>query len=359
MLVHICCSVDSHFFLEKLQQEYPDEPLTGYFYDPNIHPYAEYQLRLLDVQRSCNTLGIPLLEGDYDLDEWYRRTKGREDEPEKGERCAICFDQRFERSALKALELGETKITSTLMVSPLKSQEQLKASAKPFEEAHGLEFIALDFRKHGGTQLQSQVSKAQQLYRQDYCGCLYGLSNQRNAQDRLMDEMFSPIDGRVLPASIEERLALYKERIALEEKQQRYKILKTRFSNYRLLSLRVNVAKQPQLAHALFHSTLSRKRVQTRVEFTHNGVAYCQHEGVKIITLEHFNALSSRNYSSVKALIFNPPTVEEEYALRYNITQRYANIDTILIMQRIPDAKIEILLTTKQYEDTKEQLITL
>ena len=70
MLVHICCSVDSHFFLEKLQADYPEEKLTGFFYDPNIHPYSEYRLRYLDVQRSCKKLGIDLLEGEYDFETW-------------------------------------------------------------------------------------------------------------------------------------------------------------------------------------------------------------------------------------------------------------------------------------------------
>lgn len=314
---------------------------------------------MLDVQRSCNKLGIPLLEGEYDLDEWYRRTKGREKEPEKGERCAICFDQRFERSAKKALELGETKITSTLMVSPLKSQEQLKASAKPFEEQHGLQFIALDFRKHGGTQLQSSVSKAEQLYRQDYCGCLYGLSNQREGQGRLMDEMFSPIDQRVLPASIEERLALYSSRIQLEERQSTYKIHKSRFMNYRLEQLIVRVAKKPVLAHALFYSTLSRTRVQTRIEFTHKNIAYAQHEGIKLMTLAHFNTLCQRAYQSLMQLIYNPPSVDEEIQIRTTLLGHGHNLDTLLVVDAIPEDKIEIILRSQLYEDSKEQLITL
>ncbi|HUH42189.1 MAG TPA: epoxyqueuosine reductase QueH, partial [Sulfurimonas sp.] len=132
MLVHICCSVDSHFFLEKLQLDYPDEKLTGFFYDPNIHPYSEYQLRLLDVRRSCKKLGIELLEGEYDFEAWMQAVRGLENEPEKGKRCEVCFDKRFDVSAKKALELGEKSVTTTLLVSPLKSQEQLKVSGDKF-----------------------------------------------------------------------------------------------------------------------------------------------------------------------------------------------------------------------------------
>ena len=75
MLVHICCAVDSHYFLEKIQEEFPNEELVGYFYDPNIHPYSEYRLRYLDVEYSCKKLGIPLLEGAYNLEEWLKKVK--------------------------------------------------------------------------------------------------------------------------------------------------------------------------------------------------------------------------------------------------------------------------------------------
>ena len=101
MLVHICCSVDSHFFLEKLLVDYPDEKLIGFFYDPNIHPYSEYRLRFLDVKHSCDKLGIELIEGEYDFETWLDVVSGLENELEKGKRCEVCFDRRFEVSAKK------------------------------------------------------------------------------------------------------------------------------------------------------------------------------------------------------------------------------------------------------------------
>ena len=101
ILVHICCSVDSHYFLQKLQKDYPKATLIGFFYDPNIHPYSEYYLRLLDVKRSSKLLNIELIEGEYDYNLWLEAVKGYEDEPEKGKRCSICFDRRFEVSAKK------------------------------------------------------------------------------------------------------------------------------------------------------------------------------------------------------------------------------------------------------------------
>ncbi|MDX1295850.1 MAG: epoxyqueuosine reductase QueH, partial [Sulfurimonadaceae bacterium] len=308
MLVHICCSVDSHFFLEKLQADYPEEKLTGFFYDPNIHPYSEYRLRYLDVQRSCKKLGIDLLEGEYDFETWMDAVRGLEKEPEKGKRCEVCFDRRFDVSARKALELGESKMTSTLLVSPLKSQQQLKASGEAFEKEHGLEFVFVDYRAGGGTQDQSRVTKEQQLYRQDYCGCLFGLDMQRDQQNKLMDEMFSPVGNQVLPASIEERLAMYEKRMQLEEEGVDYRIVKEKFLNYRQFSCRVTRGKIEVIqAYALAYSTLPRKRAQGRVEQKIGDLHYVNREDIKFLTLDTFNQLAETSYESVKALIFNPP----------------------------------------------------
>ncbi|MEA1880621.1 MAG: epoxyqueuosine reductase QueH, partial [Campylobacterota bacterium] len=150
MLVHICCSVDSHYFLQKLQEEYPEEKLTGFFYDPNIHPYSEYYLRFLDVKRSCKMLNIDLIEGEYDVDKWLQVVKGFEDEPEKGERCGLCFDRRFEVSAKMAAEMGESSFTSTLLTSPKKSLKQLQLSGDALANKEGIAFIAPDYRKASG-----------------------------------------------------------------------------------------------------------------------------------------------------------------------------------------------------------------
>ncbi len=364
MLVHICCSVDSHFFLEKLQHDFPDEKLTGFFYDPNIHPYSEYQLRYLDVKRSCKKLGIPLLEGEYDFEAWMDAVRGLENEPEKGKRCEVCFDKRFDVSAHKALEMGEKKMTTTLLVSPLKSQEQLKRVGDIFYEKHGVEFIAVDYRSGGGTQDQSRVTKEEQLYRQDYCGCIYGLSMQREAQDKLMDEMFSPISGAVLPASIEERLQLYTKRMQLEDEGKEYKILKHKFLNYRQLTCKLFLGKKNSLeAYALAYSTLPRKRAEGKIEFEINGIGYFNREEVRFITLEKFNELtcktlgSCKTFTSIKELIYKPLSFEEELKIRYEITQNFYDLTPIIVVNAMPKDKVSLYLETKTYEDTKEEII--
>ena len=357
MLVHICCSVDSHFFIEKLQQEYPDEKLVGFFYDPNIHPYSEYRLRLLDVERSCRRLGIELIEGPYDFENWMDAVRGLEYEPEKGARCEVCFDKRFEVSARKALELGEKSMTTTLLVSPKKSQEQLIRSGEAFRESHGVAFVAFDYRKNGGTADQGRVSREQQLYRQDYCGCLYGLSMQREQQQRLMDEMFSPMSKQLLPASIEERLAMYERRMDLEEQNISYRIVKERFLNYRLLRSSLSVGDDVVPSHPLFYSTISRNRTQGNIDFEIDGQFFLNREEVRFITLRTFNAITGSHCKNTRELMFAPPPVETEIFLRERLTGTPFGTSAILVVDEIPAAKITLVLETKVYDDTKEKVV--
>jgi hypothetical protein len=360
ILVHICCSVDSHFFLEKLQNDYPNEKLIGFFYDPNIHPYSEYQLRFLDVQRSCKKLGIEVLEGEYDFEAWMQAVRGLEKEPEKGARCEVCFDKRFDVSAKKALELGENKITTTLLVSPLKSQEQLKRSGDAFYKKYGVEFIAVDYRTNGGTQDQSRVTKEEQLYRQDYCGCIYGLTMQREQQDRLMDEMFSPISNTILPASIEERLEMYKYRMKLEDTNIKYKIIKEKFLNYRQFNFILNKGKKEVVpAYALVYSSLARKKSEGRIDFKDKNIHYFNREEIKFIDLLYFNSLCNSDYKSIKDLIFNPPSFDEELKIRSLIEPVKYSLSPIIVVENIIESKLTLTLDAKTYEDIREKLIIL
>jgi predicted adenine nucleotide alpha hydrolase (AANH) superfamily ATPase len=359
MLVHICCSVDSHFFLQNLQRDYPDEPLRGFFYDPNIHPYSEYQLRKLDVERSCQKLGIELLEGPYDVEAWLESVRGLENEPEKGKRCEVCFDNRLEVTAQKAVALGESKITTTLLVSPLKSQLQLQHSGKSIEREYGVSFLAVDYRANGGTQQQNSVSKEEQLYRQDYCGCLFGLSAQRQHQDKLMDEMFSPLANQVLPGSIEERLALYSTRMDMEASGQPYHIVKQKFLNYRQMACRLESAQHGVIpSHALTYSTLPRQRAQGSIHLIHEGIGYLNRDEIRLVSLERFNTLANTSYSSTLELIYHPPGLETELHVRQQLTAMAFDLTPILVVDTLPHGKITLFLEAKTYEDTKEQLIS-
>jgi hypothetical protein len=267
-------------------------------------------------------------------------------------------------SANKALEMGEQSFTTTLLVSPLKSQEQLKRSGEIFEKQHGVKFIAPDYRSGGGTQDQSRVTKEQQLYRQDYCGCIYALSQQRKQQDRLLDEMFSPISGITLPASIEERLEFYKHRMELEEKGVKYKILKQKFLNYRQLSARLIKGKNEVIAsYVLSYSTLPRKKATGRIEFEHDNLFYLNRDEIILVTLEHFNKIARTDYKSLCELIYKPLDFNKELSVRRKLLNceddLLAELSPIVVVEKTEDCKYTLELDAKIYEDTKERFILL
>jgi len=353
MLVHICCSVDSHYFLQRIQEEYPNEKLVGFFYDPNIHPYSEYRLRLQDVEFSCKELGIELLEGDYDLETWLQLTKGLENEPEKGDRCTVCFDRRLEVSVEKALELGHDKFTTTLLISPKKSQEKLEKIGKELTEKYNCEFIFKDYRSGGGVEQQSKEVKENNLYRQNYCGCLYGLNAQREHQQKLADELMMPISRQVQPESIEERLELYAKR----DSNKDINIVKQRFLNYRLLSGKVFNKQEVFPAYFLCYSTLKNNKTNGRVEKQINEVSYFNRDEVKFITLEYFNKLSSSSYQDIYELIYNPLLFNDELDVRNKITNNPYDLSTIIVVNEVPEGKVFIECNAKTFEDVRETIV--
>jgi predicted adenine nucleotide alpha hydrolase (AANH) superfamily ATPase len=357
MLVHICCAVDSHYFLQKLQKEYPNETLVGYFYDPNIHPYSEYKLRLLDVKRSCKMLGIKLLEGDYDTENWVKLVRGFEKEPEKGARCAICFDRRFEVTAKKASQLGEKTFTSTLLTSPKKSLKQLKHAGDDLGAKFGIEFVAPDYRKASGTQEQNILAKKDALYRQDYCGCLFGLTMQREQQQKLADELFSPISKQIQPESIEARIELYKKRWEYEDNAIGYKIVKERFLNWRQMHGLLKVKRVVVPAHFLPYSTLKSEYTRGKIDVNIGDLYYMNRDEVKFITLKVYNQLNKSSYKNIETLIYNSPLFEEEMKIRNCLIPNPYDLSIIIVVDEIPKQKIEILYKSHIYEDVKEVLL--
>ena len=359
ILVHICCAVDSHYFLQKLQTGYPNETLVGYFYDPNIHPYSEYQLRLLDVKRSCKMLGVELLEGEYDVENWIKLVRGFENEPEKGDRCAICFDRRFEVTAQQASKMGEKSFTSTLLTSPKKSLEQLKYAGDTLAKKFGIKFVAPDYRKASGTQEQNIMAKEDVLYRQDYCGCFFALNIQRDQQKKLADELFSPISQQIQPESIEARIELYEKRWALEDDNKIYKIVKERFLNWRQIHGELRIKKQTIPAHFLPLSTIRNEYSRGKIDLQIGDLHYMNRDEIKFITLETYNKLSNKAYTTIIELIYNSPAFEEELKIRNKLIHSSYDLSSILVVEEIPTQKIEIIYKSHIYEDVKEVLLEI
>jgi len=340
-----------------LRSDYQDEKLVGFFYDPNIHPYSEYRLRLLDVQRSCDILGIELIEGEYDIDGWMRAVKGLEMEPEKGARCSVCFDRRFEVSAEMAKSIGESSFTSTLLVSPKKSIEQLRRVGDALADRYGIRFIAPDYRKGSGTQEQNILAKRDKLYRQDYCGCIFGLKIQRGQQQKLADELFVPISNRIEPDSIEYRLQLYRERLELERRGIEYRIIKERFLNWRLEYALLKVRREVVASHILPYSTLQRGFSRGKIGYNIGDIYYLDRDGVKFVTLEFYNRVTDSRYSSIQELIFSPPSFDIEINFRERVLKSHYDISTIIVVDTIPTGRIEIVLKSHVYDDMREELI--
>ena len=212
ILVHICCAPDAVYFLKRLREDYPNAKIIGFFYDPNIHPYEEYKLRLVETQRICKELGIELYEGDYEVESWLFFVKGYEEEPERGKRCSLCFDQRLIKSAQFAKEKGATHLTTTLLMSPKKDLLMLKESGERVCKDLGIDFLFLDYRKGGGTQEMFRLSREMEIYHQDYCGCVYGLLKQK--KEKALWDLVS-FGGR-RPGSKEEKLFIKEIRLIVE-----------------------------------------------------------------------------------------------------------------------------------------------
>ena len=301
-------------------------------------------------------LDIELIEGEYDTHNWLEAVRGLEHEPEKGARCSVCFDRRFEVTAQKAKELGEKVFTSTLLTSPKKSLKQLKKAGDLLADKYSISFIAPDFRKASGTQEQNIMAKKDRLYRQDYCGCLFGLSMQREQQQKLADELFSPISRQIQPESIEARIELYEKRIEYEEEGIEYRIVKERFLNWRIEFGQLIVRKETIPAHFLPYSTIRGEYSRGRIDCSINGLHYMNRDEIKLISLQKYNQLLEREYISIEELIFNPPSFETELKLRRTLIDNSYDLSTIVVVDCIPTTKVEIVLKSHAYEDVKEML---
>jgi len=174
VLMHSCCAPCSGDIIENLAAAGVEQ--TIFFYNPNIHPKHEYEMRKNENIRFCKKINIPFIDADYDRDNWFKRVKGLEMEPERGKRCSMCFDMRFERTALFALENGFKIFTSSLGISRWKDFNQINQSGIRAASRHpGLTYWTFNWRKKGGSARMYELSKKEKFYKQEYCGCVYSL----------------------------------------------------------------------------------------------------------------------------------------------------------------------------------------
>ncbi|MBF2755076.1 MAG: epoxyqueuosine reductase QueH [Gammaproteobacteria bacterium AqS3] len=181
VLLHSCCAPCAGEIMEALLASGIEMEL--FFYNPNIHPRDEYELRKSENIRFAEKLGIRFTDADYDADNWFERVQGLEQEPERGARCTECFDMRFERTALYAAEGGFSLFSSTLGISRWKDMEQINGSGtRAAARWDGLQYWTFNWRKQGGSQRMLEISKRERFYQQEYCGCVYSLRDTNRAR---------------------------------------------------------------------------------------------------------------------------------------------------------------------------------
>lgn len=179
VLLHSCCAPCSGEVMEAMVASGLD--LTIYFYNPNIHPRKEYELRKVENIEFANKMGIPFIDADYDTENWFARVKGMEMEPERGIRCTECFDMRFERTALYAHENGFKTFVSCLGISRWKDMDQINGCGHRAAARYpDVKYWDYNWRKHGGGARMIEISKREHFYQQEYCGCVYSLRDTNN-----------------------------------------------------------------------------------------------------------------------------------------------------------------------------------
>ena len=174
LLLHACCGPCSSSVLEKLADYFE---ITIYYYNPNISPYDEYQKRVEEIKRFINELQtknpIYFMEGKYDPESFDMIAKGLENEPEGGARCNKCYHLRLKETASVAKKYNFDYFTTTLSVSPYKNAEKLNKIGRVLEKEYDVWYLVSDFKKKDGYKRSIELSKQYNLYRQDYCGCIY------------------------------------------------------------------------------------------------------------------------------------------------------------------------------------------
>lgn len=170
MLLHICCAPCASHVIRVLNDRYE---VTGYFYNPNIYPKDEYDLRWRDMKRIAKEFDIGLLNPSYDAKTWFSLAEGLEKEPEGGKRCEICFLMRLENTAKRAKEEGYDIFATTLTISPHKDAGLINRIGKSLSQKYEIDFLSADFKKKEGFKKSIELSKRYRLYRQNYCGCLF------------------------------------------------------------------------------------------------------------------------------------------------------------------------------------------
>ena len=174
LLLHSCCAPCSSYVLEYLSSYFS---ITVFYYNPNISPESEYTKRLFEQQMLIDRLParypVAFAAGPYDSERFFQMAKGLEQVKEGGERCFRCYELRLREAAKMAKKAEFDYFTTTLSISPLKKADKLNEIGVRLGEEYGISYLMSDFKKKNGYRRSIELSKEYNLYRQDYCGCVF------------------------------------------------------------------------------------------------------------------------------------------------------------------------------------------
>ena len=174
LFLHACCAPCSSYVLEAIS---PHFEIKLFFYNPNIMPQTEYQHRLCEVKRLVSQLALQnpvhVIDGDYVPERFMELAKGLENEPERSERCRKCISLRLEETVKAAAQEKADFVTTTLSISPHKDAPFINEAGCKLAKQYGTTWLYSDFKKKGGYFRSIELSREYELYRQDFCGCVY------------------------------------------------------------------------------------------------------------------------------------------------------------------------------------------
>ena len=178
LLLHSCCAPCSSYVLEYLS---PYFHIYDFYYNPNISPKREYEERKEELMRLIQEMSlqekVTFLEGTYEPEKFFEMAKGLEGLPEGGERCFKCYEMRLRESAKIAKEQGADYFATTLTISPLKNAQKLNEIGEQIAKEYGVAYLPSDFKKKNGYKRSIELSAQYELYRQNYCGCVFSKYN--------------------------------------------------------------------------------------------------------------------------------------------------------------------------------------
>ena len=174
LLLHACCAPCSSYVIEYLSKYFK---ITVFYYNPNISPDNEYRYRANEQKRLIESMPlenpVEFLEGEYIPDDFFDISKGLENEPEGGARCAKCFNLRLSKTAETAKQGNYDYFTTTLTISPLKNAKLINNIGIELSKKYDVPYLQSDFKKKNGYKRSIVLSKEYNLYRQNYCGCIF------------------------------------------------------------------------------------------------------------------------------------------------------------------------------------------